>query len=76
MKRWLLKLWHRFILGRTARRLPPRNYCAPGSVAHVGYLINRAARDELPCSVACEVVTRKANDVDRGSVRIVLETCE
>jgi hypothetical protein len=77
MRRWLLKQWHRFTLGKTARHILPSRWSpGPGSAVHLAHIIKMAAHDGLPLGIYCEVVTRKATDVDRGTVRIVLETCE
>jgi hypothetical protein len=78
MKRWLLKQWHRFTLGRTALHLPGkyRDYAAPGSVGAVAYELRETGRRAVPVGVVVEVHSRTAADVPRGVVRIVLETCE
>jgi hypothetical protein len=76
MKRWLLKQWHRFTLGRTAHRILADGQSFPGSVWYLAHLIEQATKEGLPVGVTAEVVKRRANDVPPGTVRIVLEVWE
>ena len=75
MRRWLLKLWHRFTLGRTAR--PIESFAGyPGTRAALANGLYDAARLTVPLGIAFEITQRRATDMCRGQVRIVLETCE
>jgi hypothetical protein len=78
MKRWLLKQWHRFTLGRTVTSFP-QGYrdSRPGQRAECWYeLRSRGARAAVPVGLLEVEVNRRKSDVPRGVVRIVLETCE
>ena len=75
LKRWLIKQWHRFTLGRTARHV--HNFSGyPGSRASIANGLYDAARLTIPIGVAYEITERRATDLAPREVRIVLETCE
>lgn len=79
MRRWLLKQWRRFTLGRTALPItsgPRLPYHCTGTWAAIASALKEAAETSLSAGVPYEVVERRATDLAPGSVRIVLEVCE
>lgn len=75
MFKWVLRLWHRFTLGRTALVLPPtyRNHSAPGSLGDIAFKLFDTCLEAKPASVHCEIAARRATDLERGKLRIVIE---
>jgi hypothetical protein len=75
MRRWLLKQWHRFTLGRTAIAIRAQEGMG-GTKAHIAWELRMTASHCLPLGVTYEVVARRATDIEMGTVRIVLEISE
>lgn len=75
MSKWILRLWHRFTLGRTVVTLPGRyrDSAAPGSIGNVAYKVLDVALLAVPAAVIVTVASRTATDLERGHVRVVLE---
>jgi len=76
LKRWLVKQWHRFTLGRTARYVETWGSMQPGTRGAIVMVLAEAAARSIPVGIVFEIKLREATDLSRGQVRIVLETCE
>jgi hypothetical protein len=74
MTRYLLKLWHRFTLGRTACPDQASAVALQGALVELVLEARIAALRGALLGVRCGVFTRKATDLPPGVVRIVLET--
>jgi len=76
MIRWLLRQWHRFTLGRTARQLLRIGYPHPGSIGYLVLAIEEGAQRTVPAGVVYEVVYRRDSSLLPAQVRIVIESRE
>ncbi len=76
MRKWLLKMWHRLTLGRTARDVAAPALFAPppGSLAAVALELEGTAQRVVPAGVRVDVCRRIDTSMPFGVVRIVLET--
>lgn len=75
MGRWLLRLWHRFTLGRTAAEFPMGAFNShhSGSVGDIAYRVRGAANAAKPVGVRVIVCVRAATDLPSRTFRIVIE---
>ncbi len=73
MRRWLLKLWHRFTLGRTAIQDYGSHYAPKGSRDWLLAVFHETALENTPGTVGVLITRRNATDVPKNWVRIVLE---
>ena len=78
---FLLKLWHRFTLGRTARRrgivvATTCEYRKTGFRPGMTYTLEFMPGESMVIGFDTYLARRKATDLPAGVVRIVLETCE
>lgn len=81
MIRPLLRLWHRFTLGRTARDIGlvvarGKWRLNTGTVDSIGNALYDFLPQCIPGGVRTEIKTRIATDVPVGTVRIVIEVCK
>lgn len=72
MAAWLLRLWHWFALGSTTKSVGRIGY--PGSIAALACALEAGARATMPCNIVYDIRVRRAADLERGTVRIVIET--
>lgn len=75
MMKWLLRAWHRFVLGRTATEVPSlmRHRASPGSSGYLVSALWLAAQGAVSQGTSVTVCMRPATDLPPRKIRIVIE---